>query len=186
MSKMETNDLFSCAQIGEMDLRAFAQNSVRKKINPLTQGYLRKARAKPRSGNARFSARANTPGLFGAGDDDLADLELTLRQINVAVEEKTAELTHQQAAVAPWWEMWRDACSTHASMVKEAGFALRGAQADFRRAMVSSLDRLRADLRPHFLEVARLQGEVRSLRNRARGVETEIRIIKAKQKRRAA
>jgi len=40
-------------------------------------------------------------------------------------------------------------------------------------------------LKPHFTEVSRLQGEVRNLKAKARGIQAEIKIVKSKRRRSA-
>lgn len=134
---------------------------------------------------AHIRARAPAYGLFAAGDDDLAELQFTLRQVMNAVAELTRELTWHQAKVAPWWDLWREVCDQHQEMVAAEGFKVGGQQAAFRSSAVRQLDVQREGLKADFTELSRLQGEVKILKARARGIQTEIKIVKNKQRRSA-
>lgn len=177
------DDLFSGAQFANDELRGIAQKVLRNSNFSLTQGELRKGRANRPTGIGANCARAIPPGLFVASDDARASLELELRQTSVALQEKADELVAWQAEQAPWWDLHREACNHHARVVEEQGFRIGGDQAAARLAYIARLDAIREQLRPAFLNANRLNGEVRSLRARLRGLETELKIITQKQKR---
>jgi hypothetical protein len=179
-------DLFSGAQFTEVELRRIAQTGVRNSENSLTPRELRKGRANRRPEIAANCTSEFPRGLFEGSDDDIADLELTYRQLTRSIAEKTAEQTACSAAQAPWLDLWGQACTTHAKLVGEEGFKLGGEQAAYRRAVVADLDRLRALLRPYFVEGGRIAAELRSLKSERQGVETEIKILKSKRRKRHA
>lgn len=186
MTRHAQNNLFGNAQIAQTDLRAFAQNFVRKKTNPLPQGDLRKARAKPREGNARFSARANPLGLFGASDDALEELKLEARQLVAAITEMNGEATALNVELAPWYEAARDAAKWHNKDMEKHWFRLGGEQAATRRQWVETLDRLRSGLAPVFRLAGEVRNAIRSAENRLRIVRADIKIIEGKMKRKRA
>lgn len=166
-------------------LRTFAQTGGAQKNKSLSHRDLRKERAKPLHELRSFARERNPNGLFAVGDDDLAELELTLRQVMEAMAEKTRELTWHQAKVAPWWDLWREFSSQHEEMVRDEGFKVGGHQAAFRVSAIRRLDAQREELKPHFSEVSQLQGEVRNLKTKARGIQAEIKIVKSKRRRSA-
>lgn len=176
------SDLFSAAQFADDELKRIEQKIPFNSEFPLTPRELRKGRANRPFQNGANCAGASPRGLFGAPEDVLPELELEQRQLTGALMEKAEELVHCQAAQAPWWDLWRETCKEGDRLVQEQGFRLGGEQAAFRRRAVAALDSLRAALKPAFVEGARLNNEVRALRNKLRGVETEIALVRKKRR----
>ena len=178
------NDLFGSAQIAGTDLRAFAQKEVRKKTNPIPQGICASS-AQNRSIELRGFARERHPlGLFG-GVDALAELEVEERMLVEALTELNMELTALNSLLAPWFEKQRATAERHAEIVEAQGFKLGGEQADWRREKVKALDELRRELSGVFSAAGEVRNTIRSNENKLRSVIAEIRIIKARKKRRA-
>jgi len=127
----------------------------------------------------------NSLGLFGEGLGRISELELEERQLTAAIMSKTAELTAYQIEQGPWWDLWRETTREHERRLEEEGFRLGGEQAAFRRAAVAELSAIRSQLAPAFVNASRVSGQITSLKNRLRSTQTEIKIVKAKAKRKS-
>jgi hypothetical protein len=171
--------------IAETELRTIAQKGVRNSQIAYRSEVIAQGRAIDPHVFGHYCAPAITSDLFGEGDQALAELELEKRQIEGAIAEKSEDAAFMQREVGPWYDLQKIHVRAFKEEVEREGFKVGGEQSVNRLSRVAHLDAVRASLRQEFKELGRLNNHVKSLKNRLRGVEVEIKIVKGKSKRKA-
>jgi hypothetical protein len=171
--------------IGETELRTIAQEGVRNSQIAYRSEVIAQGRAIDPHGFGHYCAAAITSDLFGEGDQALAELELNKRQIAAVIAEKSKEAALLQQMVAPWKTLRDRNAEAFKRELESEGFCMSRAHRDMRLKRIAEMDELRASLANEFREIDQLNTDVRSLKNELRGVEVEIKIVKAKSRRKA-
>lgn len=179
---MRKDDGQKSAQFNFPNCAELRENGAQFKNRPKGRGNCARARKSPSLNSGELRKR-NPSTWFEVDDERIAELELDVRQVGVAIADFSKEQAAVQAELAPWYALQREVTQEHQRQVQENGFKLGGCQAAYRQTVIRQLDDLRSSLAEKFKTAAEISSRLRSLKNQLRGIETEIKIVKAKQKR---